>query len=132
MQYFPRQPATEDPATSNGGIDLCPTKPSTAFDAALPPPGIKRWMPEMKAKVVFAVRGGFLSLGEARERYALSVEEFLLWQRGLDLFGVSGLRVNKQQELRNKPGHSRKPRPEAQRRRSDALVRPQTLYGGQL
>src|ERR1700720_881295 len=116
MQYFPKQPATEDPATSNAGIDRCP-KPSTALDAVLPPPTIKRWLPEMKAKVVFAVRDGFLSLDEARERYALSLEEFLLWQRGLDLFGVSGLRMNKQQELRNKPGHSRKPRPEAQRRR---------------
>jgi hypothetical protein len=131
MQYFPRQPATEDPATSNAGIDRCP-KPSTAFDAALPPPGIKRWLPEMKAKVVIAVLDGFLSLDEARERYALSVEEFLMWQRGLDLFGVSGLRMNKQQELRNNPGHSRKFRPEGQRRSSDALVRQQTVYGGQL
>jgi hypothetical protein len=86
----------------------------------------------MKANVVFAVRGGFLSLGEARERYALSVEEFLMWQLGLDLFGVSGLRMSKQQELRNNPGNSRKSRPEGQRRSSDALVRQQTLYGGQL
>jgi hypothetical protein len=48
---------------------------------------------QRKAEVVEAVRGGFLTLDEACERYALSIEEFLTWQHGISLFGLAGLRV---------------------------------------
>jgi len=46
------------------------------------------------------VRGGFLSLDDALQRYGLSIEEYLTWQHGIDLFGHAGLRVNRTQQLR--------------------------------
>jgi Protein of unknown function (DUF1153) len=52
-----------------------------------------RWVAQRKAEVVQAVLGGVLTLDEARERYALSIEEFLTWQHGISLFGLAGLRV---------------------------------------
>lgn len=55
--------------------------------------GPKRWVPHRKAEIVAAVTGGYLSLDEARERYAISIEEFLAWQHGINLFGLAGLRV---------------------------------------
>jgi uncharacterized protein DUF1153 len=66
----------------------------------LPPPETKRWVPRRKAQVVAAVRGGVLSLEEACHRYALTVEEFLSWQRAIDRFGLEGLRVTHAQEHR--------------------------------
>jgi hypothetical protein len=68
--------------------------------AELPPPETKRWVPRRKAQVVAAVRSGVLSLDEACHRYALTVEEFLSWQRALDRFGLEGLCVTHAQELR--------------------------------
>ena len=66
----------------------------------LPPPGSKRWWPHRKAAVVAAVRGGVLSLDDACERYALSIEEYLTWQHGIDLYGLAGLRINGTQRRR--------------------------------
>ena len=65
---------------------------------SLPQP--KRWVPHRKAEVVAAVRGGFLSLDEARRRYALSMEEYLTWQSEIDRYGLAGLRVYKTQQRR--------------------------------
>lgn len=59
----------------------------------LPPSSTKRWVTRRKAQVVAAVRGGLLTMDQARSRYALSDEEFQEWQRGLERFGVSGLRI---------------------------------------
>lgn len=67
----------------------------------LPPPETRRWVTSRKAEVVAAVRGGLLTLGEACERYALSVEEFLSWQHALERFGVAGLRATHAQEYRH-------------------------------
>jgi hypothetical protein len=53
-----------------------------------------------KAEVIGAVRGGVISLEDALERYALSMEEFLSWQHAIHLFGLPGLRVNKTQQAR--------------------------------
>jgi hypothetical protein len=69
-------------------------------DMPPPPPPPKRWVPSRKAEIVAAVRGGFLSLDDALERYGLSIEEYLTWQHGVDLFGQAGLRVNRTQQLR--------------------------------
>jgi Protein of unknown function (DUF1153) len=66
----------------------------------LPPPGIKRWVIRRKAEVVAAVRGGILSLDEACDRYKLSVEEFLSWQRSIDRHGLRGLRTTRIQDYR--------------------------------
>jgi hypothetical protein len=68
----------------------------------LPPPDTQRWVCRKKAQVVAAVRGGLLTLGEACERYSLSVEEFLSWEHAIEAFGVEGLRATHAQEYRDK------------------------------
>jgi hypothetical protein len=67
--------------------------PLTLYD--LPPAGTMRWVSRRKAEVVAAVDGGLISLDEACQRYALSIEEFLSWQRAFDRFGQRGLRATK-------------------------------------
>jgi hypothetical protein len=59
----------------------------------LPPPETRRWVTRRKAEVVAAVESGLLTLGEACNRYALSVEEFVGWQRSMERHGVAGLRA---------------------------------------
>lgn len=68
----------------------------------LPPPDTKRWVMRRKAEVVAGVRSGLISLEEACQRYTLSVEEFLSWQRLIDRHGVRGLRATRLQEYRMK------------------------------
>jgi Protein of unknown function (DUF1153) len=67
----------------------------------LPPPGTKRWVVRRKAVVVLAVRAGLISLQEACQRYNLSSEEFLAWERAIDRYGVPGLRVTRLQIYRD-------------------------------
>ena len=55
--------------------------------ADLPAPGTKRWIARRKAEVVVAVRGGLLSLEEVCNRYKLTVDELLSWQRSLQRSG---------------------------------------------
>lgn len=85
-------------------VAIGPTgQPMTLDD--LPPPNTKRWVIRRKAEVVAGVRAGLLSLEEACERYKLSVEEFLSWQRLIDRHGVRGLRTTRLQEYRKpEPG----------------------------
>ena len=71
--------------------------------ADLPAPETERWVSRRKAEVVAAVDGGLLSLDEACQRYALTVEEFLTWQRAFDRFGQRGLRATKAQSYRKIP-----------------------------
>ena len=66
----------------------------------LPPPGNHRWVIRRKAEVGAAVRGGLLSLEEACERYVLTVEEYLSWQRSIDRHGLAGLRTTRIQQYR--------------------------------
>jgi hypothetical protein len=73
----------------------------------LPARDTKRWVPRRKAEVVAAVRGGLLTLDEACERYALTVEEFLSWQRAITRHGLSGLRATHAQDYRRDPPHNR-------------------------
>jgi hypothetical protein len=40
-----------------------------------------RWIRRRKARVVAAVRAGIFGLHEALERYNLSIEEFIEWER---------------------------------------------------
>lgn len=68
--------------------------------ADLPKPTTRRWVIRRKAEVVAAVRGGLLSLDEACERYTLTVEEFLGWQRAIDRHGLAGLRATRVQDYR--------------------------------
>jgi len=66
----------------------------------LPPPETKRWVIRRKAEVVAGVRNGLISLEEACNRYKLSVEEFLSWQRLIDEHGMRGLRTTRLQQYR--------------------------------
>ena len=69
--------------------------------ADLPPPNTKHWVIRRKAEVVAAVRGGLISLEGACNRYTLTVEEFLAWQRAIDKYGLAGLRTTKIQDYRS-------------------------------
>ncbi|MEP4379416.1 MAG: DUF1153 domain-containing protein [Alphaproteobacteria bacterium] len=66
----------------------------------LPPRDTKRWVVRRKAAVVNGVRDGLLTLEQACERYGLTAEEFLSWQRLIDEHGVRALRVTRLQDYR--------------------------------
>jgi hypothetical protein len=66
----------------------------------LPPRETERWVIRRKAEVVAAVRGGLLTLDEACERYRLTNEEFLGWQKSIDQHGLAGLRTTRIQQYR--------------------------------
>jgi Protein of unknown function (DUF1153) len=68
--------------------------------ADLPPRNTTRWVIRRKAELVAAVRGGLLSLEEACERYTLTIDEFLSWQRAIDRYGLPGLRATRVQDYR--------------------------------
>jgi Protein of unknown function (DUF1153) len=67
----------------------------------LPPPDTNRWVVSRKAAVVHAVRDGSISLQEACQRYTLSIEEFLAWERAVDRYGIPGLRATRMQIYRD-------------------------------
>jgi len=66
----------------------------------LPPANTERWVIRRKAEVVAAVRGGLLSLDDACDRYRLTNEEFLTWQKSIDRHGLAGLRTTRLQQYR--------------------------------
>jgi hypothetical protein len=74
----------------------------------LPPANTKRWVVRRKAAVVAAVQAGKLTLEEALQRYQLTEEEFLTWQRAYEAHGLPGLRTTRLQQYRASP---RSPRP---------------------
>lgn len=63
---------------------------------SVPPVTTTRWVARRKAQVVGAVQAGLLTIDEACQFYRLTLEEFLSWQRALNLFGVSGLKATNQ------------------------------------
>ena len=85
-----------------------PGRPKTVIGPAgepltiddLPPPETRRWVVRRKAEVVAGVRNGLISLEDACNRYKLSVEEFLSWQRLIDRHGMRGLRTTRLQQYR--------------------------------
>ena len=66
----------------------------------LPPAETGRWVIRRKAEVVAAVRGGLLTIDDALERYRLTSEEFMAWQRSIDRHGLAGLRTTRLQQYR--------------------------------
>jgi len=68
---------------------------------SLPPPNANRWIIRRKAEVVAAVNGGLLTIDEACDRYNLTVEEFVSWQRAIERSGMRGLRVRHIQHYRS-------------------------------
>jgi hypothetical protein len=69
-----------------------------------------RWVRRRKARVVAAVRGGILSLHEALERYSLSLEEFIEWEREVAGELAERRRSGRLREL-TRPGRGRTARP---------------------
>jgi hypothetical protein len=83
------------------------TSPQPHVRDSLPPPNTKRWVIRRKAQVVSAVENGSISLEHACERYSLSIEEFLSWQRSIEEHGLRGLRATRVQQYRaNRPALS--------------------------
>ena len=66
----------------------------------LPAPKIRRWTIRRKAAVIEALHSGLLTLAEACERYALSIEEIRAWERDLERHGLYGLRATRVQVYR--------------------------------
>ena len=78
--------------------------PQMQVRESLPPANTKRWVTRRKAQVVAAVENGSISIEHACERYSLSVEEFLSWQRAIEEHGLRGLRATRVQQYRtNQP-----------------------------
>lgn len=67
----------------------------------LPAANTARWVARRKAEVVAAVNGGLLSIEDVLERYNLTLEEFVGWQRAIDRVGLPGLRVTRIQHYRS-------------------------------
>ena len=68
--------------------------------ADLPSGTHRRWLPRHKQIVLSAVCHGLLTFEEACERYKLTVDEFLSWQRSIDKHGLPGLRATRIQDYR--------------------------------
>ena len=86
--------------TANGEAKGAFERSDAPATASLPPPNTKRWVIRRKAAVVAAVRSGFLTLEDACQRYTLSTEEFLSWQRLIERHGMRGLRATRLQDYR--------------------------------
>jgi len=69
-----------------------------------------RWVRRRKARVVAAVRAGILSLHEALERYSLSLEEFIEWERDVAAELAERRRTGRMRELTVMRVTSRHPR----------------------
>jgi uncharacterized protein DUF1153 len=100
MQSKFSAPAAPDLRAANEGRGPFTQLANLGTEEELPPPETKRWVIRRKAIVVAAVRSGLLTLEEACERYKLSIEEFLSWQRLIDSHGLAGLRVTRLQDYR--------------------------------
>ena len=71
-------------------------------DAELPAQINRRWTIRRKRAVLEALRNRALTLEQASERYALSVEELRAWERDFKrhgLYGLRALRVYRDEEV---------------------------------
>jgi hypothetical protein len=103
QNYARAETVPEQYANSNEiSADAPAVTAEQANSGGAPPPRPTRWIPQRKAEIVAAIRGGHMSFDEARERYTLSIEEYLSWQVGLELSGLPGLRVNRVQQNRRR------------------------------
>jgi transposase len=72
----------------------------------LPPPNVRRWTIRRKAAVVIAVSTGALTREEVYQRYQISEEELLSWQRAYEAHGLPGLRSTRLQQYRGRSSQS--------------------------
>lgn len=78
---------------SNGPRQVLLPGGTVLSQADLPPADTRRWVASRKAIVVQAVSHGLLTREEAIERYALSDEEFSLWEEAITNHGAAALKV---------------------------------------
>ncbi|NDR55057.1 CtrA inhibitor SciP [Aliiruegeria sabulilitoris] len=71
--------------------------------ADLPPKDTRRWVASRKAAVVRAVRGGLISMEEARKWYSVSEEEFESWMTAVSVHGEVALKTTRLQHYRTPP-----------------------------
>jgi hypothetical protein len=70
-------------------------------ETGLPALNTRHWTIRRKAALLGAIRGGGITLEEARRRYALSVEELRAWERDFERHGLYGLRATRVQIYRH-------------------------------
>ena len=96
--------AQTDGAVAGGALTGGPAMAETPRPTVeLPPPNVQRWTIRRKAAVVIAVTNGVLTCEEACQRYQLSEEELLSWQRAFEAHGLPGLRSTRLQHYRGRP-----------------------------
>jgi hypothetical protein len=66
--------------------------------ANLPQPPVTRWVARRKAEIVASVHGGLLDRNEACQRYLITNEEFLEWDRAYAAFGLAGLKIRSKRQ----------------------------------
>jgi len=90
-------------AQANPALTLASANSNTVDTLAdLPSPDTQRWDTKRKAQVVDAVRCGRLTLEQACDIYAMSVDEFLAWQSLFDRYGAKGLMATRVKEFRER------------------------------
>lgn len=77
---------------------------------SLPEHADVRWVRRRKARVVAAVRAGILSLHDALERYSLTIEEFIEWERDVAAELTQRRRTGRMRELTVINGTTGRPR----------------------
>ena len=78
-----------------------PVKDDPLHDVPELPSTVRRWTVRLKAEVVRAVRGGWVPIDEVCQRYGISADELVAWERDLDRYGIPGLRTTRYQIYRN-------------------------------
>lgn len=76
-----------------------PRRTSDLIRTPLPRPD-QRMTPNRKARIVDGVAAGELTIGQAIDRYGMTISEYLSWERKLDNHGVDGLRMTRLQQYR--------------------------------
>jgi len=69
-------------------------------ETELPALNTRRWTIRRKAALLEALHSGALTLDQALEHYALSVEEIRAWERQVERHGLYGLRATRVQIYR--------------------------------
>ena len=69
-------------------------------ETELPALNTRRWTIRRKAALLEALHSGALTLDQALERYALSVEEIRAWERQVERHGLYGLQATRVQIYR--------------------------------
>lgn len=103
MTHPTQSTPTPPEAHTETSLTLVDTQPDSPVEHAdLPPANTRRWDTKRKAQVVEAVRSGCITLEQACDIYAMSVDEFLGWQSLFDRYGAKGLMATRVKEFRDR------------------------------